>query len=174
VGGIDDTYDLCADFLDASIVALALTEAGAPERAFVSPGAPVFDCCPQLTVHGAQLAEEPTSPEGGALGYAKRVSSVASLYYAIVVTIIRCVATLDGDGNLPSVEDLEEAGRTVNQDVWALWNHLSKEIRTGALSDKCKGAWRDNITAIPQQGGCGGWTLQWRIPINGADLTPSS
>lgn len=173
MGGINDTYELCSDFLAAAELALSLTDAGTPERAYVSPGAPAFDCCPQLTVHGFQLSEDATTPQGGPLGYAKRVVTTGALLYAVVVTVIRCIPTIGGDAQNPVLPDpnaLEAAGQAVNQDVWALWNHLSKEIRDGRLSERCKGAYRDGATAIAPQGGCAGWALQWRVPINGADL----
>ena len=43
------------------------TLAGAPERRFVSPGEPVWDCCEQLIVTGTLVSQKftrPSSPPG--------------------------------------------------------------------------------------------------------------
>lgn len=171
MAGLDDPFDLLDLWLGAAADALALTDAGAPALQFVSPGPPAFDCCPFVSTHGFTLAEAPTSTPGGPLAASARVQNVAVLLYSVVVTAIRCVPVPDSNGNPPSAEAQALAARAINQDIWALWNRLSADLRSGYLADRCPGAFRDGALAVNNSGGCGGWTLTFRVPLPGLDLS---
>lgn len=72
--GPADLYDQCVELLQASVDALDTIHSlvpgllGAPERAFVSAGTPALDCCNQLTVSAAPIAEAPAEPLGMGAG----------------------------------------------------------------------------------------------------------
>src|SRR5512147_230876 len=85
--GPGDLHALAEDLLSVVVEALDTIPtydaalAGAPERAFVSPGVPVFDwvepnfdgvgCCDQVAVHVEAITDAPTSPGGLATGQKK-------------------------------------------------------------------------------------------------------
>lgn len=173
MASLDDPFDLLDLWLGAAADALALTEAGAPDLQRITPGPPAFDCCPFVSVHGGFLLEA-AAGEGGPLAPAHRVNRAAQLLYTVVVTAVRCVPVPDEDGQPPNAESEALAARTVNQDLWALWNGLSAALRVGILSDRCAGAYRDGAVAITSTGGCGGWVLTFRVPIPGLPLTIAS
>lgn len=172
---LNDPFDLLDLWLGAAVDALALTDSGAPGRQFVSPGPPTFDCCPFVSTHGFILAEGPTLAPGGGLATTRRVNTAAVLLYTVVVTAIRCVPMIGDDAStLPTAAELSTSAREVNQDLWALWNRLSADLRSGYLSERCPGAYRDGAQALTPAGGCGGWAVTFRVPLPGIDLTPST
>lgn len=175
MSAFDGPFDLLDLWLGAAVDSLALTDAGAPTLQRITPGPPAFDCCPFVSVHGGFLNEAPTGTgEGGPLAPAHRVTLAAQLVYTVVITVVRCVPVPDDDMTPPNAEAEALAARTVNQDMWALWNGLSAALRAGILSERCAGAWREGATAITSTGGCGGWVLTYRVPIDGLHLTVAS
>lgn len=170
-----DLYEMANEFLQAGISALdtlvALGLDGAPERAFVSPGEPAADCCPQLTVHTVGIEEAPTEPTGqGGLAAGRRASFHRINQPSFTMTVFRCVPTADQQLTKvvpPSVADSEAAAQQLNGDAWALWNHLYNMVRQQALWSKCQGIFPGPARALPQQGGCGGWVLIYRVRLDG-------
>jgi hypothetical protein len=175
--GPGDLQDLLLDLLSASVEALdtipdyeALLE-GSPERAFVSPGVPAFDCCPQLTVHGVGVLDAATSPAG--LQSGKRCAGRKPLV-AMAVTITRCIPVMNSDGVWPLPADMEEAAAQLNADAWALWNHLFNLWCADQLFTFCNGVFWDGLRSIAPQGGCGGWVLNLRVALDGYEEAVTS
>lgn len=168
---LDDINTITAAFLQAAADALDLTDAGAPARIYTSSGRPALDCCGQLTCWAQFLGDaESATNQGGLTGATrtKKVGAVPAL--TIFIQATRCAPEARSDGNtitLPSAEELAAVSRTTNQDVWALWNHLNNELRSGSLAEVCKGAWRDGVTAVDGQGGCVGWEIVYRYELEG-------
>lgn len=169
MAGVNDINDLCLAFLAVSTDALAYTAAGAPDRAFVSSGPPAFDCCPQLTVHCGVVNEaEHSAAAISPLDFAQRVNRGGVLLAHVYITIVRCDARPFKQGdNPPSVAEIEAVARQTNQDVWAIWNTVSRELREGGSLHDCAGAYRDPAIQIPAQGGCVGWIVSYRVPTDG-------
>lgn len=171
---IDDLYDIAVAFLDASIAALELTPAGAPDRAFVSHGQPALDCCDQLTVHNQILGEEPLFSGAGALAPAKRIHRGGVPQVRIAVQIARCVPLPRTNGTEivpPSPADQQAAARMIDQDGWALWLGLSAALKEGgSLHEACGGAERLGGEKMIPQGGCGGWVFGYRYLLEGGRL----
>lgn len=165
MAALDDVNEVAQAFLDASIAALEVTDAGPPGRAFVSPGRPALDCCGQLTVWVSAITEAATVSPPGGFGDSRRqkIGSIPTLTVHIQAT--RCGPTLNQRGDPPPPADLDASAKQVQQDVWALWIGLADSLRDGDLSRVCAGAWRDGATAIEPQGGCVGWELVYRYPI---------
>ena len=153
-----DLYALAQELLSASEEALDTIPSlcpglgGAPDRLFVSPGQPQYDCCPdgQLTVHVAAVLSDPVQP----LKNHTRANLVS-----FVVTILRCVPSTDESGGYPTVEEEEAAAEQVDADGWALWNHLFNLISAGELFTLCEKIQWNGLRSITPQGGCGGWIL---------------
>lgn len=171
MAALDDLYDIETTLLTIAQEALALTDAGAPSRAFVSPGPPAFDCCEQVTVHALTLGELPTFAGGAILDEGFRGHTrPAVIGPTLVLTALRCVPVPDAKGNPPAVEALEASGRATVQDAWAIWNTVTAARAAGEFGELCKAVFRDGGVPITGQGGCGGWQFSYRVEMNGGAL----
>ena len=173
-----DLHTLAEDLLAVCVEALETIPgydpalAGAPDRAFVSPGVPVFDwvepapdgvgCCDQVAVHVEAITDAPTSPGGLAAGQKKAKIN----HVTLIATVTRCVPSWMG-GLPPAVVDLEEAAAQINADGWALWNHIFNEMLAGTFLEACTEAFFDGMRALRPSGMCGGWVLTFRAQLDG-------
>lgn len=169
MAALADLNDLAEAFLQAATDALNLTPAGAPGRRLVSSGRPAFDCCGQLSVWVSGIAPviSQTRATVGALAAAKGPQRPVA---TIVIQATRCDATERKEGGRPkgpSASAISAVAAETNADAWALWTHLDQAIREGDLAETCTGAFRDGMTVIDSQGGCVGWELTYRVPMNG-------
>jgi hypothetical protein len=143
---------------------------GAPERAFVSPGIPSFDCCPQLTVHVRDIGDMDVSP--GGLNAGKRNVTGKKIYVRLVTTIIRCVPdSRTGQilTTMPLTSDLEAAAEQTNADAWALYNHIFSMWRSGDFLSLCSNLVFEGAQSVGEQGKCAGWTMTLRAALDGYD-----
>ena len=169
-----DLQTLCDAVLDASVAALDTIPGfapgleGAPARAFVGAGQPVFDCCPQLSVNANIIREAPTEPLGLGAGTRHRQGFRLSLV-GLQVWIARCAAN-GAAGEPPTVEALSLVGEQVNADGWALWNYLWNVNRAGSsdpIVSLCNEWYMDALTPLQPSGGCSGWLLTIRAELSG-------
>lgn len=163
--GPEDLQALAEELLEASVDALdtiptsAPGLAGAPERSYVSPGTPSFDCCDQLTVHIPGVNEMPQTVDTHKQGARKNI-------VIFVVSATRCIPSIDENG-IPEAADIQAAAEQVNADGWALWNYIWNLIRSGDLFSLCGPVSWDGLRAINPSGGCGGYTLTLRAEVEG-------
>lgn len=170
----DELLQACVGALD-TIPTFAPGLVGAPERSFISPGDPVADCCPQLTVHVATITEAATEPSG--LGSGRRATYGRINHIGLIVTLFRCVPVPNESISKiepPAVVDLDAAAQQIDADGWALWNHLYNLTRAGLLFSLCRGVFMEAMRQIPPSGGCGGWVLSMRVALDGYEEVPSS
>jgi hypothetical protein len=166
VANATDLQFLAEEYLAACVEALDTVPTfapglgGAPERSFVSPGLPAFDCCDQLTVHVAGVSDSSTSP---AIPTGRSATSMKVNVVSLVATSTRCLPV----GEPPSALDLQASAEQLNADGWALWNHLYNMIRADLLFTLCGEVFWDGLRSINPQGGCGGWTLSLRVQLDG-------
>lgn len=167
-----DLYDTCLTLLQACYEALELTPAGAPDRTFVSPGVPAWDCCPQLTVHAGGPAQGDTAPLQPPLQPGHRVGDgmVVNLV-AMTATIIRCAPTVETQGQVavfPSALELDAAAQIMLSDCWAIWNYLKTRKREDLLfPPKTREMFFDPAVSLGASGGCVGWEMQFRVQLGG-------
>lgn len=175
MAAVTDLDDLAHEFLDACAAALALTDAGTPDRQLVSPGPPAWDCCPQLSVHvnaPAWANTQPTSPD---LSPGHRIQAYGVVYLVeMVATMIRCSPTInEQEMALPRASDLTAAAKATNDDIWAVWNYIPKAIRAGTLfAPKERETFVDLPRAQNQEGGCAGWEFTVRVQLDGFSPGP--
>lgn len=176
--GPPDLHGLAVDLLAAMVEALDTIPAyeptlvGAPDRAFVSPGTPVFDCCDQVAIHPPFISFGDTSPAGLAAG--KRHIFGAINHVTLLGTATRCIPSIDDLGRSPSTTALQEAARQLNADAWALHNHLYNLQSSGLLLSLCDEVFFDGISAVQPSGGCAGWTVTVRAYLDGYTETFST
>lgn len=147
--------------------ALATTDAGVPDRVFLSPSPPIWDCCPFLNVYVAGLREETTSPISPIAETALRGKFGNVILATYVITAVRCAPVPAGLNGLPSVADIQASAIEVEQDGWALWNGIRHAHADGVIFDRCIGVHFDGGSPIAEQGGCVGWQFQIRASIPG-------
>lgn len=163
--GPEDLQALAEDLLEVAVDALDSIPtfdpglAGAPDRSYVSPGMPSFDCCDQLTVHIPGVNELPQANNTHQQGARKNI-------VIFTVTATRCIPSLE-NGNIPEAAEITAAAAQTNADGWALWNHIWNAIRSGELFSICGPVSWDGLRAINPSGGCGGYVLTLRAEVEG-------
>lgn len=176
--GATSLYDLCEEYLDACEAAVALGPGGAIPRAFVAPGPPAWDCCPQLTVHAGGPAEGDTAPLSPPLQTGHRPEVGIVNLIGMTATVIRCVPTLqEGSTALPSPASIDAAAQQTLSDIWTIWNHLLTLKRDGLIFAGTDGdphqreMFLDPAVALNSAGGCAGWQLPIRVQLGGYRTT---
>jgi len=156
----DQLLGVCAE-------ALATTTGGVPDRVYVSPSNPAFDCCPFLSVVVAGLEEAGTSPIAPIEVIARRGDFGNIILAAYTIWSLRCAPTAIEGTSLPSVTDIALVAAQVQEDGWALWNAIRHAHADGEIFDGCLGVHFDGGQPIPEQGGCVGWLFRIRASIEG-------
>lgn len=181
MAGPTDLHTTVTEILDASVDALntipdsAPALEGAPERSFISSGAPAIECCPgggQLTVHVDSLSDVPLAA-GLDMG---KLKAGKKNQVTFVITIARCIDSLSKQSRLRAL-DMDAQTATAQQtdaDVWALWIYLYNLWRSGDLFSLCGEVFFEGARPLGQQGGCSGWSIVIRATLNGYENTPSS
>jgi hypothetical protein len=168
VSTVDSLNDLCVQMLAAIEAALATTDAGVPGRQFVSAGTPAFDCCPFFCVHSLTLGLADTQPLFPPLEPAQRAHRASVNLAALHAYVIRCVPVSNDAGVPPAAADLTASGKAINQDGWAVWNHLKQAVRDKTLFPGTKtDVFFDGAVALDPAGGCGGWLFTVRVELGG-------
>lgn len=180
VSTINSLDELAVDLLNVCVSALDLTDAGTPTlddgvtpNAFVCHAEPAWDC-EQLVVYVDGLSEEATEPQTTSAVPGQRVMRAGVILATLRAQVIRCSPKPDEDGNPPSPVDLIAFAHQANQDAWAIWNVTSQAMKTGVLADRCAGVHRDGAIPANDEGGYGGWTFTWRIPLPGIPAAQAS
>jgi hypothetical protein len=176
---VTDLYTASQEVLDAAVQALdtipvsAPGLGGAPERVFVSAGAPVLDCCDQLTVHVQDIREAATPPLELGPGTRHKQDFWINLI-RFQITIGRCFDFGSyPSGGAPDPALLDEAAQQTQADAWALWNviHNLMRERPPSLFSICELVFNDGITALTPAGGCYGWVMSIRGEVDGNEGT---
>lgn len=169
-----DLFDAARELLDACLAAVATTDAGAIDTAYVSPGPPALDCCPQLTVHVGGALEADTSPLSPPLQPGHRTPGTSVLPLTqLTATVVRCVPGWDEEADQPPAPAaLELAAQDTNADLWAIWNELRRAHRAGSLFTAPAGPnsrefYFDAAFPVNAQGACAGWSIPFRVSLGG-------
>jgi hypothetical protein len=145
---------------------LATTAAGTPDTYYVAPAAPAFDCCPALIVHVASLTEESTSPLSPQPATGSRAKYGRINLAGMVVTALRCAPKVQQDGSVRTT-DIEAVALEVQEDAWALWCGFYWAIQNETFLGLCSDVHFDRGVSIAEQGGCVGWTFNFRAQLDG-------
>lgn len=164
---------VCTEALDDQLPPLGLE--GAPERRYVSPGLPAFDCPTQLTVHIPALTEEltvPLSPQP-ATGSRQKARGRINLVN-FVVTIVRCAPGMENSGVFPTVDEEESSAEQVMADGWCLWVTIFRLAMNGDLfgGDVCQVRRMSSSPSLDPMGGTVGWTINLQTELDGYAAVP--
>lgn len=164
---VDSLFGFASEYLAAVLSALATTDAGIPDGpAYVAPGIPSLDCPEMVSVHVQTLSFASTSPSGP-LDADKRSASRGVIQATLVAQFVRCQPLMNPAG-LPDAASMTAAGKKADQDVWAVWNHITSLVRAGTIfSGSCPPNGVDPPAPITPQGGSAGWAFQVRPQIGG-------
>lgn len=146
--------------------ALAETEAGAPPRACVVPGAELLwdDCdCGLLAVTTLRAYPSDSFPVLKQTGPFNRCNAALTVV-EYVVTVLRCVPMSDDNGHPPPCEDLTEASIRDLEDRWAVQRgvrccldgtmHLIQEQLAIGEQGRCAGSELHVFVALPNCEAC--------------------
>jgi hypothetical protein len=157
--------EVAADALD-TLVDLGLR--GCPDRAYVSPGLPAFDC-EQLTVHVAALAEEVTSPlnPNPATGQRHKFGRICDVTFT--TTIVRDLCALTDQNTPPDPVAEDRDALQLDCDAWVIWETFYYRARAGTLlgADRCLIRRMQASHPVDPSGGVGGWLIQMQLQIDG-------
>lgn len=161
-----DLYGACVALLADAVAALATTDAGAPAYAVVSPGSPVYDCCPMVSVHWTPIGRN----AGPALASGPLHQARAWLNSVqFTVTALRCSPKLQEATGTPLAIDVNTAAKSVADDAWALNSYISARIADGTLFGPypCNEIVVSPITQLQDSGGAIGCQYQIQATIQG-------
>ena len=165
-----DAFDAALELLNACQAALATTPGGAIDRAYVSPGLPAFDCCPQITVHAGGTGEGDTAPLAPPLSPGHRANVQGTVpMLQLTVTVIRCSPVWEENAKQPpSPAALQAAAEVTYNDVWAIWSLLRDAKRAETLfAPASREFFFDPAFPVLTSGGCAGWQLPFRVALGG-------
>lgn len=174
---LNTVFDMAEGIL--ACVCAALDEAkaqdpelpGCPCRAFVAPGSLVaWDCglgcedsCQgQLTVNLLDLSEAtafPASSSSGGRSTSKMPPGCVTPTYAVatyLVTLLRCVPTMENTGLPPEPADLRNAAVVAMSDAEVVYDALACCVQGLATSGRVLKYTVDRVRTIGPQGGCAG------------------
>ncbi len=172
VASADDLFNIEVAFLEAAQDALNLAN-GAPARAFVCDGQPPLDCCEQLTVWSELIDTAGMADRGGPLGGMKAINRGDQIRVLLNIQVSRCRPEPKASGrtlDLPTPTQMQASARFVDSDGWALWLGMADALKHGDLAETCSGAERLGMRKMIPQGGCVGWVVQYRYPIEGGRI----
>lgn len=164
-----DLYETAVELLGACYVALGDR---APARVYVAPGAPAWDCCPQLTVHvgGPVIASTLSGPGAVADGHRVTVTGILDIV-TFTVTVIRCSPSFgqsEDSVDPPSPAEFDAVAQDTNADLWAIWNYLAEAKRQEVLfAPREREFMLDPAVSLSQAGGCVGWQIPVRVSVYG-------
>lgn len=148
--------------LDASVLILETTPAGAPKSQFLTSWRPAFDC-EFVGVQIPRLNEDTTSPLS-VLETKKRNRFGNIIVATFVIYVVRCGPNIKS--GLPPTDEAKTANAAlVFTDGWALWNGIRDVQDT--LFDDCLGVYFDGGVPLPESGNYVGWQFQIRANIEG-------
>ncbi len=157
--------EVAADALD-SLTVLGLR--GCPDRAYVSPGLPAFDC-EQLTVHVAAMSEEVTSPLSPNTATGQRHVFGRINTVTFTTTIVRCLRSVTDQNQPPPAVDEDLDALQLDCDAWSIWERFYWSARNNTLldGDTCKIVRMQASHPVDPSGGVGGWLIQTQLQIDG-------
>ena len=153
-------YDICVDMLSTVVANHGGT---LPARQYVSAGPPAWDC-ELVAVHCISSAS-PTGadPIARSAGHLMRSAQ-------IVVTIVRCVPTVDTNGmgvSVPSVTEEQAAAAALYGDAQRIVNAVAIGEAAGTIGS-CWGVRFLDFAALGPEGGFAGASVSFEIALTGA------
>lgn len=145
------------DILTCAHDAVTATAAGAPQRSCVVPGMVIWDecSCGTLAVNWRLVGRSDVFPSPSP---DSSESNCRSRYVVVQVgvTMLRCAAGPDENGNMPTCDALSDDAFTMTADMVAIRSALACCLRSlyeaGNLADYALG----NTLALGPEGGCDG------------------
>lgn len=154
---IDNLWARLNDILDCVYEAVSATTAGPPQRSCVVPGEVVWDDCQcgMLAVNWRIVSRSNAFPASSAETSQTNCSSPYTVVQ-VGVTMLRCAAGPDANGNAPTCEALAEDAFTMTADMVAVRDSLScclhQLYRSHDITDYAIG----QTIAVGPAGGCDG------------------
>lgn len=166
VSTVTTATEYAQELLELCEEAIATTESGAIERAYLSPPSPPWDC-EQLTVEITSIGDFPL-PTTSTLGGGQRITAAINVLGFRVVVLRDCAPGMDEDGEFPDPDEMAAFAALGHQDVWSIWTRVRTAYIAGDLFEgNCDHLFFDGATALEMSGGMAGYQLLFRAEIAG-------
>lgn len=165
MGALTNALAVVLEHVADGYVAGDITDA--PDRQYISPGAPPADC-ELVAVWGA-----PQPKDRGANSNPSVQTCNIQPQAAISIRSWLCVPT----GTPPAVDALSTAGARVADHLWAVWSYLAALIANGDIAEAlpCTGATLLPGTQIlDEEGAFAGWQIDLLLDLNPFRTDPAS
>jgi len=155
------------ELLAAASSALTTTVGGEIEHAGLVAGSPSFEC-ERLSVEVRSLGDAAMATLSS-LGPGSRHIGGAVDLIGFRITVVRdCVATIDDNGDFPTVAEERADAIKMHEDVWAIWTRIRTLMNQGEIfGGRCKKLFFDGARALPIEGETAGWEIDFRVNIPG-------
>lgn len=148
----DRPYGTARAVLDQLVARLPALDVDVPERRYVSIGLPALDC-EQLVVSIDRIVGHEGNP-GSESNNPVRCLIMRAV--ELTVWLVRCVPTLDDDGNAPSAESIDDSSELIAGDPQAILTALLGAYRDGDVGSTWGVVFLDWRALTPQGGLAGG------------------
>lgn len=152
--------DLLTSLLDEAVMALETTDGAAvpPERQFIGHGIVAWDC-DLLSAYLVRITPKLLDPKAN--------NCVVVMVASMAVVLLRCVPAVDGEGNPPSADRLNEANRQLAIDGPAIQKHLTRAWSEGSwpAGMLCRNVTWGALEPFAPAGGLAGWRLQVDVQL---------
>lgn len=161
----DRIYAIADACLDAVVAHYATLGTELPARQYVANGTPAYDC-EQLTVNVESTAPITGSPLNEIASDLIRDAGHAMRSGLYAVTILRCIPTLDDEGDPPPVTDEAASSALIYADAVNVLNALIAAEIAGEIPGHGSVVFR-GWQSVEPQGGLGGGILRVSISLAG-------
>jgi hypothetical protein len=159
-------FEYAEELLELCAAAIADTDGGPIDLQYVEWGRPAYDC-EELVVSGMGFGEADTRTDTS-LGAGKRTVHGRVNLVSFTVTVVRCAAVMDDNGNSPTKEQTEAKSAEMFAAVWAIWTRVYRAKRDGDLFEgKCMDLFFDGASSVDASGGLYGAEIRFRAEIAG-------
>lgn len=161
-------FDLATEILAAVQTGLATEGVEVPGRAYVSAGAPAFDLgpCDQLAVW-LELADRDIGTSNDINGFDEDNARWLMRVGRFVVTLNRCSAVLQENGEPPSVEEEQAAAQALYGDATSIVNAVMVSPGIDAV---CHGVSYAGLVVIGPSGGTVAAEVRFDVSLTGLGI----
>jgi hypothetical protein len=162
-------YEYATELKDLLEAALAETEEGAVDLAWVDWGRPALPPieCDMLAVSGWSFGESNTIGQPSTSGV-RHIHGRVNLVGFLVTVARSCAPGYEDDGTPPTSEAKSAAAERMFDSAWACWTRIYQAKRSDTLFEgKCRELFMDGIRALDTSGTIMAFELEFRAEIYG-------
>lgn len=154
-------FGLASDVLGIAVASLTATDAGCPNRSYVSDGPLIAWDCEQVVVSVERVYGTDGDVSAEVVDPVRCLVMRAAM---IGVWVVRCAPTMDDDGNAPTAAAIHENAEVILADPMVVFDGLLAAHRAGDLS-AVGGLAFEQWEGVGPDGGLVGGVLRLRVDL---------